>query len=621
MASTTVRVAPMVRMLVGLAATLVFAGVASAADEVVRAERWVSRDAVIYVEIPRPAALIDRAAEPRIRALLGAVPGYQERVDKVLDGEHGRKAMANLKALEAALGMAWTGVLSGLTGKGVVAVVEPPTKGEGPSVYLIISPNDPKFPQQVADTVIDLIRKNADELGVPDPVKSVIHRGVTAYSIGPAAYAIVEGKVVFANQAETLKRIIDRALDGLPEKDSIVSDDMFRTRKAAVKPDTLAWGLARVDRLRELDPKRFQPSDNTNTGQMLLLGGWLDVAKRASWVSAAVTWTDLKLAADLTIAAPASGRTDALKGFIPPKGSGAPKLANVPGTVLSASLWRDLPALWEARAELLKPEEVQQLAGLDTFAGQFFGGRDFGSGVLGALSPNWRLVVAVQDYKAMKPAPDTKVPAFALIVDLKPDDPDFAQRIKVAFQSFVGLVNLGAAQTKAPPLELGSEEFEGVTISTSHFVLPAPAPAPATKDKDKDKAKEVEEGKEPVHVRHNFTPSAVQVGDHFVISSSVGLARDLVKALKAPASPPEDATFVVEVDGGMIATLVDLNRTQLVMGNMLQRGNDKTQADTDIGLLSSLLRYLGHARASVKDDADATRVSLEFQLGNPSTSK
>jgi len=139
--------------------------------------------------------------------------------------------------------------------------------------------------------------------------------------------------------------------------------------------------------------------------------------------------------------------------------------------IAGASLWRDMAAIWEARDELFTPEVSQNLAKLDTFAGQFFGGRDFGSGVLGALDPKWRLVVAHQDFAEMKPVPDVKLPAFALIADLNPDDLDFQQRLKVAFQSFVGLSNLNAAQKSAPPFELGSEVFDGVAISSARYMV------------------------------------------------------------------------------------------------------------------------------------------------------
>ena len=576
-------------------------------DDETTADRWVARDAVMYLELAKPTTLIERANDERIRALLNLVPGYRDKLAKVFQGEAGRKYQAGVAAFEQKVGMPWDKALTALFGGGAVAALEARAKGEPPRAFVIVTPTDPSTPKRVLDALIDLVRQDAVAKGTPDPIKSIEHRGVTGYAVGPkATLAIVKGRVVFADQAETLKLVIDRATDGLPGSKSIAADEVFRARKAEVKPEALAWGLARVDRLRELDPKRYKGPEKTDTGQVLLFGGWLDTMRRASWASASLTWTDSTLAADLTVSAPSKGRAAGYQGFVPPKGSGAPVPVKLPGTVLTMSLWRELSALWEARADLLGPEEVQQLAGLDTFAGQFFGGRDFGTGVLGALKPEWRLVVALQDYKAMTPAPDLKVPAFALVLDLKPDDPEFAQRLKVAFQSFIGIVNLNAAQTKAPPLELGSETCDGLTIATSRFAAPTVA-----KGADSD-------ANEPVHQRYNYSPSAVQVGDHFVVSSSVSLARDLVKALKAPAGKPEDATLVAEADGPTLGTLVDLNRTRLVMQNMLEKGNDKGQAESEIDLLAALLRYLGHGSASVQDDPEATRVRVEFTLGKPS---
>jgi hypothetical protein len=255
-------------------------------------------------------------------------------------------------------------------------------------------------------------------------------------------------------------------------------------------------------------------------------------------------------------------------------------------------------AIWEVRNELFPPEVVQGLAQLDTFAGQYFGGRDFGSGVLGAIGPDWRIVVAEQDYAAIKPVPDTKLPAFALVIDLKPDDDDFAARLKVAFQSFIGLANLGAAQSKAPPLELGSETVDGVTVATSHFMPPKAAAG----------------AKEPVHQRQNFSPSAAQVDNHFIISSSLGLTKDLIPVLRKPAKET-GVTAIVEADGGTLVHLLELNRGRLVTQNMLEKGNDKATASGQIDLLLGLLRYAGRGTLSAKDSDGAVEFKLDFALG------
>lgn len=577
----------------GLALSAIAAGGVRGAEEA-SASRWISSDAVIFVELSQPVALIDRVTDPRLQKLLDVVPGYKAAFER----DEALELRKGVSQVAEELGTTWDKALRDLTGRGVIAAVEA-EKGKAPRAFVVVTPREDSILEKAMKVVLDLAR----EKGPPDLVKDAEYRGVTGHQVGPKlTFAVVRGRLVIADNGETLKAVIDRALDGLPSGRSIEDQDLWKARKAAVPSGAIAWGLARIDRLRELDPKKFTIGEKHDPGQTLLFGGWLETARKASWASVTVSWTEERLAAELALPAEPGNREGAFKGYLPPAGAGAPRTANLPGTALELGLWRDLAALWEARADLFRPEDVQNLAKLDTFAGQFFGGRDFGTGVLGAIGTDWRLVAALQDYPAMKPTPDVKLPAFALVIDLKPDDDDFAQRLKVAFQSFIGLANLGAAQTKAPPLELGSETFEGVTIATARFMPPKVEDA-----KDKDA--------EPVHYRQNFSPSAVQVGNHFVISSSVGLARDLVKSLRAPALAPHPATLAAEADGVALARLVDLNRTQLVMRNMLDKGHDKERAEGEIDLLAALLRYLGRGRLSIQDGMESMRVGVEFALG------
>jgi hypothetical protein len=454
--------------------------------------------------------------------------------------------------------------------------------------------------------VRELARKDASERGADDPIEQGEHRGVVGYSFkgSPAAYATGEGRLVIADRSDTLKEMIDRALDGLPEHRQIARVDSWSARSAAATPETLAWGLARLELLRELDPKRFGMEGTPDAGAMLLFGGWIEAIRKAPWVSAALSWTETRLAAEVTLPAPPGARTGPFRGYAPPEGVGAAPRLKPRGTILSASLWRDLGAVWETKADVFRPEDAQNLNQLDTVAGTFFGGRDFGAGVLGSLTPDWRVVVALQDAAALKPAPDVKLPAFALVARIKTGDDDFAQRLKVAFQSFVGLANLGSAQTKAPPLELLSETHEGVTLSTTRF-MPTPKSEPGAA------------ADAPVHYRHNFSPTTAQVGPFFVLSSSAGLARDLVTQLKGSGPDDRDGsgTFVAEADGQVLARLVDLNRGQLVLRNILDKGNDEERAKGEVELLAALIRYLGQARLGMDDGKDRVRFTLDFQLG------
>jgi hypothetical protein len=575
---------------------LVWVGIAwmsAAYAEPARGPRLVGPDAVLYVELNRPADLIDRVDDERFQKVLTAAPPYAQ----ALQQDAIRQIREVATVVTGAVGTTVPQAARDLTGGGIILAVEGTDKPD--KVYILVTPKDPDLLRRTHDKLAELARKDASDKGKPDPIKEDERRGIKRYSVSPTeAHAIVGDTLIVANGPATVDALIDRALDEKGAK-SIADDATWKARRDQLGPDTVAWAFARLDRLRRMDPKKYSVPDQVNPGATLLFGDWIEALRKAPWVSASLSWSDGRLGAGLTIPTPEGGLAKPFARYVPPRGSGAPAPLNPPGTIASLGLWRDLSALWEVRADLLPPEAQQGLAQLDTTAGTFFGGRDFGTGVLGALGNDWRLVVASQDPAALDPVPDVKLPAFALVIPLKPEDEEFATRLRSAFQSFIGLVNLGSAQSKAPPLMLSSENLGDVTVYTSKF-LPSKDKGPAAKG-------------EPVHTRHNFSPSAAQVGSSFVLSSSLGLAKDLVKALKEPAKATE-ATVVARADGAELAKLVDRNKGRMAMQNMIEKGNSKDKAEEEIAFLSNLLRYLGRASLTAQDRPDSFRLRLDFAL-------
>jgi hypothetical protein len=353
------------------------------------------------------------------------------------------------------------------------------------------------------------------------------------------------------------------------------------------------------------DPARFAPPNKPDTGITLLFRSWYEMFKRASWMAARIRWSESELAAALELPLGKEGHPAIVKGYVPADGDGAASLIQPTGTIASLSLWRDWSTIWESRADLFSPEVAQNLAQLDTFAGQFFGGREFGADVLGALAPHWRMVISQQDFDSIKPPPDVKLPGFAIVAEIEEPEGDFAQKLKTAYQTIVGLSNIDATQQKAAPLELGSEEVEGVTLATARYVLPQGAAA---------------ENMTPQR-RYNFSPSAAQVGKYFILSSSRGLARLLIKELKRKNAGPgarasNRSTFAVEADGLELARILELNRDRLAMQTMLERGETKEKAQAQVDGLLAFVRYLGHGRLSIDDGPGASRLELKFQLSS-----
>jgi hypothetical protein len=580
------------RPLAGLAmaVTLALPGLSPAkADE---PAAWIAGDAVAFVELRRPGDLIDLARDPRIVAAARS----NVALDRQLKSPQLRDLRSLAQFLAANLDTTWEEGLRDLAGGGAVFALETPD-GK-PRVALIVTPRDAKFLERAHATLLEMARKDAAGKGKSDPVAEFKHREVAGFSLSPQeAHAILGGRLVVANGPEALRVLIDRSLDH--PSGSLAEDKSWAARKQATPADALAWSLVRLDKLRAMDPAKFKVPDKVDPGAVFVFGAWLDALRKADWLSGSLNWTEKALTASIDLPTPRGGYPAPIARFLPGKGQGAPGLARPSGMVASLGLWRDLSGLWEVREQLLPPEAVAGLASLDTPSGQFLGGREFVD-LLGALKADWRLVVAKQDMAKLNPTPDLKLPAFALIADLKPDDQDLPVQLKVGFQSFIGLLNLAAAQSKSPPLDLGTETVEGVVIATSKYIKP------------KTKAGAKPAG--PVATQYNYSPSMVQVGDHLVISSTLDLARDLVKQLNQPIKP-EDGTLAIEADGEALAGLVALNRDRMIANNMLEKGNDRAKAKDEIAVLETLLRLLGKGRLTAKDTPDEVQLRARFNLG------
>ena len=558
-----------------------------------------AQEPVITLELPHPALLVDRLTDPRIQQSLGLLPQYR----KFLEGPQFRQVQAVVTMISGQLKMTWDGALRDLTGGGIEVrgFAEP---GREPRVQLVMTARDPKLLDRVNEIFLNMARQDAKGKKKPDPVRTNDYRGTVLHVLGEGgpvrpAYAIVSGRLAIATSVKDLEPIVDR----LRSKAASPAGAAGQGLAARDEGSEILRGHVDLRRLKAMDPKKYTLPDKPDPGIVFLFGSWYEALKQAAAVDATIRWSEAELSAAVDLPLPKDARPASVKGYLPGQGEGSAPPLRPPGTIASLSLWRDWATIWESRAELFKPEVVQGFAQLDTLAGQFFGGREFGADVLGAFDPHWRLVVAQQDYAAMKPAPDQKLPAFAIVAELNGSQDDFADRLKIAFQSFVALTNIDAAQKKAAALELGTEEVEGVRIATTKYVV-SHRPASAS---------------EPGAQRYNYSPSAAQVGRYFVLSSSTGLARSLVRELKSAgangkALRDDSSTFAVEADGAELARLLEQNRSRMVMQTMLGRGETKEDAEGRVALTLALFRYLGRGRLVVADSADRSRAELKLNL-------
>jgi hypothetical protein len=588
--------------------------VASFGDDKSDSARVARSETVIALELPHPDQVIDRLTSPRMQDYLKLSQAYQ----KFAGGKQLGELRAVAGVIASQLNTTWEEGLRDLTGGGILAEVEV-SPGQAPRIHALVTARKPELLEKTSEVFLKLARQDAQQKGKPDPSKTSTHRGLSITVLGGEqgiAYCISEGRLLASNSVKNVERLIDRGIElaareGKPTATEKADGALAALHRAPQwkairekqRPDALAWSFIDLERLQKIDPKRFAYANQPDTGVTIFFGSWYESFRKANAATASISWSDSELAADVDLLQPKEGRAPAFKGYVPASGKGAGPLIRPAGTIGSLSLWRDWPSIWDSKADLFPPETVQGFAQLDTFAGQFFGVREFGPDVLGAFTPHWRLVVASQDYETIKPVPDVKYPGFALVTELNEPDSDFAQRLKVAFQTFVGLSNVDAVQKKGPPFELVSEQVEGVTLATAKYMVPKTATPVATSPDQ----------------RYNFSPSAAQVGKYFFVSTSAGLARTLIKNLRnADATRTMEGesseTAVLEAYGAELARLLELNRGRLAMQLMLSRGETKEKAESFVDTGLALLRYLGQGRLTARDLPEATSFRLKFKL-------
>ena len=561
-------------------------------------------DTPIYLRINEPAKLfLDEFRNPIFLNALKNIP----QIGGQLENPQIDQVKMVLGLLASTEDISWSEMVREvLAGPAEIALSPYPQK-----LVMTVKPKDAARLGRLHAKLLEFIQQDAQNKGNPDPVKKFKHGETDCFSLAPTeAHAIYGGRFVLASSEKILGDALD-VLSGAKNLPSTLDKEpRFVEAVKSANPDSRqAFGFARMDLIRKSNPGTYTVADDYNPLLALLFGGWVEAYRQADWLGMAMDWKANKpaLEAFLPISADVA-KGELRKAFTPPKGVYAAKPLSVPNQLGTLSLWRDLGKVWNIRENVVTGPALQGLNGLDNGIGQFFGGRDFGTGVLGSLKPDWRIVVAEQDSKTMIPKPDLVLPAFAISVGYDKKDEDFRQRWVIAFQSLIGVLNVVGGQQKAPVLVQNQEDFEGAKIYSAKY-LPPVKPANAKPGDSKTD----EEG---IHIRHNFRPTLVLSGDHLIISSTTEMARDVVKAIKLADSssdaPPQ--AMSVDLDGKRIAGLVDVNRERLVMQNMVEKGHGKAAAQSEIGAIEGMIRGLNHAMVTAEDTENQFRLKVSLDL-------
>ena len=198
-----------------------------------------------------------------------------------------------------------------------------------------------------------------------------------------------------------------------------------------------------------------------------------------------------------------------------PAAAAVPELS-VPRRLGSLVLRRDVEAFWRDHEGIVAVEFDAEFAKLNSTIAAIFGVRRMDEDVLLHLAPVSQFVSARQTYSGLAANPKIAIPAFAMILQEKEPNKKVTDGFRRAFQTAVALGSAERAQKEKMALGLSEETLGDVKITFATFPDP--------------------EGSGPVDAEYNYSPAFFAKGPYIVFSTTLELARDLVKSLDAPAA-------------------------------------------------------------------------------------
>ncbi|MDA7980406.1 MAG: hypothetical protein MPJ50_16735 [Pirellulales bacterium] len=540
--------------------------------------------ALVYVHIQDPLALVNLGKDDRIWNELKRIGD----IKRDLESKQFQQFKQAVELIESRLGASWTEIVDGVSGGGIHLCFEPLRQ----AVLVIVEAKDGSQLTTLNQELLSLQKAGNNEAA--KPVEKQL-RGVQGWSLGPQAFhCVVDNLLFFSNKEAAINQMLDRRF-GKAVGTSLADARDYQEGQSAGGEKTL-WGFARLGPLRIFG--QFNQAINglsDNPLAELVAGGILDVVGKAGHTvfTADVVESDLHVRVSLPFSE--SDVSDRRRWYFSGRDTAAQPLLEPPGTILSLSTYRDFSQFWLSRDELFEEVTLAEFSQADTNLGTFFSGMEFGRDVLGSLEPGMRLVVARQNFAEHQPKPTAKFPAVATIIEMK--DPDaFFPQLLATYQTIVGVINLNGAMNAQPKLLLGTEDHGGVQIWKSTYL-----PDPNTK-------------LDSAPVIFNLSPSCVRVDNHFVISSTTELARQIVDELRSggDSAATADNTRLL-ADFSPLSEVLAENKAALVAQNMLEEGISQEESDEQVGVLISLLKRMDPA--ALRFAAEDHQLIFEFSLG------
>jgi hypothetical protein len=534
-------------------------------------------DFVFIADAPRP--LIELAVNSKLRERIENLAAVKEQ----LDSTGVRRARQLLAHFEKSLGAKWPKLLDDVAGGGM-CLAGKQGSGTQPALFVLLG-KDEKRQQKALDEMITLAKAELERQESKDKLLSKDYHGFTAYAIGDGSFfARVGPALIFSNKSDGLKAALDLAR-GEGGKSLADHPDMADMAKLLPKDAKVRFWVNMRPFQATTQGKALYADPRNDIIQTLFFGGYLSVLGRAPYF--AMGLVPEKDGAYLTLRAPAGldGMGSDRLLHVPEKPALRPVLAPE-DALYSVSFYWDAAKIWTERAKLFPPEQVKNLERTNMNG---VGGLRL-STILESFGAAHRVVVAHQPKPAYTKRPQTRIPAFAVVPEVR-EPAKFGKLIDGA------LTLAGVALSDQFKMESADEEHAGVSITAFRF-------------KEKEKL--------PMDVgdfRFNFSPCYARVGDQFVFSSTIELCRSMIDTLKKEkgdariAGKSRDRYFP---EG--LARLAATSEAELIAQTILNEGVPPDEAKAQVAQIIELIRSAVSLESGATYDAKTFRYDFRLKL-------
>lgn len=552
--------------------------------------QWAPERADLIVKIDQPRLLLDAVTSNEVFKQLQTFPPFLE----FYDSGPFRRFFEILYYFERELGANRYELLDRLAGNGAVFAIH---FGEPSYVLLVIQGKDEALLQKFKATGLRVLESELARLDVKEPIQKGSHRGLEGVRIGKDLFAATVGTaLVMTNASKGLEAALNQHLD---KGRSAADNPQVGAARRLLPPDPLAWGYLGMGLLRESPQfKALFTTPNENPAVPLLIGGYVDVLRRAPYATAGLYRRASGLHATLRMPAGYEGSAVEASPHIPPAGQpGSRPLLQPKNTLFSTSYFLDLGKIWEHRMKLLGEQGVEVINGIDKELSQLPGGASL-SKLMEMMGPYQRFVVAAQDKPSYKIAPAQQLPAFALVLEMR--DPK-------GLKPIVDLALRGGAvaATAQFGLKYAEEKVGEHTLVSYRF----------------DEARKI--AQDTNNLRFNFSPCFAFVGNQFLACSTQELARELIAALDQeaaggleatgrPNNPASSRTLLAGAGGAVVLRQLE---EQLFVQAMLERALTPEAAKKQLQSTYDILQRLGTLSFGATYGAKEFRYDFELQWG------